>query len=197
MTPSMRLTATRCRCPCRTASPPPALAAGPCCAALRYCALVHSIAVHPWRAHPSCPCLLFPSRPHATPHTHHTGAQATLHGLDQQQGPGGWQPGAAVLRGACGSWQEPHAEHADDHQPPLQVWFVTLGNLIWESGKSSGIKHSGRMIAYSSSHVHRLLSKIFHWQPFIDHLINHTIAAQDVSLQHRQVSGMVGKWVSD
>ena len=53
------------------------------------------------------------------------------------------------------------------------------------------------MIAYSSSHVHRLLSKIFHWQPFIDHLINHTIAAQDVSLQHRQVSGMVGKWVSD
>ena len=33
----------------------------------------------------------------------------------------------------------------------------------------------------------RLLSKIFHWQPWLRHLYNHTVSAQDIAVLHRQV----------
>jgi hypothetical protein len=33
----------------------------------------------------------------------------------------------------------------------------------------------------------RLLSKIFHWQPWLRHLYNHNVSAQDIAVLHRQV----------
>ena len=38
----------------------------------------------------------------------------------------------------------------------------------------------------------RGLSKLFHWQPWLRHLYNHTVAAQDIAVLHRQVGARRG-----
>lgn len=83
-------------------------------------------------------------------------------------------------------------------KPPCMLWASSeemmpggeLALLYFVVPVAPGKSRLMSLVLSSNKKVFGLLSKLFHWQPWLRHLYNHTVAAQDVALLHRQGTNM-------